>query len=62
LAVLSGAWGAWGAWGDFTHYRGRYHLERRGNWRFSVYQTGALPYFEVPERFIADYDGFVGAT
>jgi pimeloyl-ACP methyl ester carboxylesterase len=54
-------WLSHGVRGDFTDYRGRHWLEGRGNWRFSVYPTGALPYFELPERFIADYDGFVGA-
>jgi len=48
--------------GDFTDYRGRQWLEGRDNWCFTVYQTGALPYFELPERFIADYDGFLGAA
>jgi hypothetical protein len=47
--------------GDFTDYRGRRWLEARGNWRFSVYPTGALPFFELPEDFIADYDRFIGA-
>jgi len=53
-------WLSHGVRGDFTDYRGRRWLEARGNWRFSVYQTGALPFFEVPERFIADYDQFLG--
>lgn len=55
-------WMSHGVRGDFTDYRGRHHLERRGNWRFSVYHTGALPYFEVPGRFIADFDGFIGTA
>jgi hypothetical protein len=25
----------------------------------SVFPTGALPFFEVPERFIAEYDAFL---
>lgn len=54
-------WLSHGVRGDFTDYRGRRCLEARGNWRFSVYPTGALPFFELPERFIADYDGIIGA-
>jgi pimeloyl-ACP methyl ester carboxylesterase len=54
-------WLSHGVRGDFTDYRGRRWLEGLGNWRFTVYPTGALPYFELPERFIADYDGFMGA-
>jgi pimeloyl-ACP methyl ester carboxylesterase len=54
-------WLSHGVRGDFTDYRGRRWLEARGNWRFSVYPTGALPFFELPEQFIADYDRFMGA-
>ena len=52
-------WLSHGVRGDFTDYRGRRRLEALGNWRFSVYPTGALPYFELPGQFIADYDGFL---
>lgn len=55
-------WLSHGVRGDFTDYRGQRYLEGRSNWRFSVYQTGALPYFEVPERFIADCDAFIGTA
>lgn len=55
-------WLSHGTRGDFTDYQGRSWLEGRGNWRFSVYPTGALPHFELPERFIADYDDFLAAT
>jgi pimeloyl-ACP methyl ester carboxylesterase len=54
-------WLSHGERGDFTDYRGRRWLIGRDNWRFSVYPTGALPFFEVPERFIADLDAFLGA-
>jgi pimeloyl-ACP methyl ester carboxylesterase len=54
-------WLSHGVRGDFTDYRGRRWLEACGNWRFSVYPTGALPFFELPERFIADFDRFIGA-
>jgi len=52
-------WLSHGVRGDFTDYGGRRWLEGRGNWRFSVYATGALPFFELPERFVADYDRFL---
>jgi pimeloyl-ACP methyl ester carboxylesterase len=54
-------WLSHGVRGDFTDYRGQRHLEGRSYWRFSLYPTGALPYFEVPEQFIADFDGFIDA-
>jgi pimeloyl-ACP methyl ester carboxylesterase len=55
------AWLSHGIRGDFTDYRGQRWLEGRTNWRFTVYPTGALPFFEVTARFIADYDGFLGS-
>jgi pimeloyl-ACP methyl ester carboxylesterase len=55
-------WLSHGVRGDFTDYRGRRWFEGRANWRFSVFPTGALPYFELPERFVADFDGFLGAA
>ncbi len=55
-------WLSHGVRGDFTDYRGRRWLEVHGNWRFSVYPTGALPFFELPEPFIADFDGFIRAA
>ncbi len=48
-----------GVRGDFTDYRGQTLIEGRANWRVSVFPTGALPFFEVPERFIAEYDAFL---
>ena len=60
-ALTSPVWLSHGVRGDFTDYRGRRWLEGRSNWRFSVYPTGALPHFEVLDRFIADYDGFLAA-
>lgn len=44
-------WACHGTRGDFTDYRGKHHLAGRANWRFSVFEGGALPYFEHPEAF-----------
>ena len=55
-------WMSRGVRGDFTDYRGKEIVEMRPNWQFSVFPTGALPYFDRPERFCAEYDGFVGAA
>ena len=55
-------WMSHGVRGDFTDYRGRKIVEGRPNWQFSVFPTGALPYFELPERFCADYDRFLVAA
>jgi pimeloyl-ACP methyl ester carboxylesterase len=52
-------WMSHGTRGDFTDYRGKCWVEARPNWHFTVYPTGALPYFEVTELFCADYARFL---
>lgn len=52
-------WMSHGVRGDFTDYRGKTIVESRPNWRFSVFPTGAMPYFEIPSAFIAAYDTFL---
>ena len=52
-------WMSHGVRGDFTDYRSKTLVEQRPNWRFSVFPTGAMPYFEVPERFMPAFDGFL---
>lgn len=52
-------WMSHGVRGDFTDYRGRRWLEGRANWRFTVFPTGALPYFELPEQFFSGFDAFL---
>ena len=55
-------WMSHGVRGDFTDYRGKVIVEGRPNWTFSVFATGALPYFEVPEAFCSTYDQFLAGT
>jgi pimeloyl-ACP methyl ester carboxylesterase len=52
-------WVSHGVRGDFTNYRRKSEFAQRPNWSFSVFQTGALPHFEVGERFFAEYDAFL---
>lgn len=52
-------WMSHGVRGDFTDYRGKVIVEIRPNWQFSVFPTGALPYFEVPEDFCEAFDRFL---
>jgi len=59
-AVRSPVWASHGVRGDFTDYRGMARVPACAGWRRTVYQTGALPYFEVPEAFHADFDSFLG--
>lgn len=56
-------WASHGTRGDFTDYRWKTAL---AGWRWTVYEAGALPYFEHPETFdraLADFlDGPSAAT
>lgn len=51
-------WMSHGVRGDFTDYRGKVIVESRPNWQFTIFPTGALPYFEVPQDFCEAYDRF----
>ena len=44
-------WMSHGVRGDFVDYRGKERFANRGNWRFTVFDSGALPYFEHPQAF-----------
>jgi len=55
-------WMAHGVRGDFTDYSGKRIVESKPNWTIDVFQTGALPHFEVPEAFFAAYDRFLAAA
>lgn len=63
LSVYEGlqqpVWATLGTRGDFTDYRGRVHLEHRPNWRFTVLEGGALPYFEQPAAFDRAFAAFL---
>ncbi|MBU1357515.1 MAG: alpha/beta hydrolase [Gammaproteobacteria bacterium] len=52
-------WMSHGVRGDFTDYRGKVIVEARPNWQFSVFPTGALPYFELPDDFCNAFDRFL---
>jgi pimeloyl-ACP methyl ester carboxylesterase len=52
-------WMSHGIRGDFTDYRGKAIVEAQPNWSFTVFPTGALPYFETAERFDVAYDNFL---
>lgn len=54
-------WMSHGTRGDFTDYRGRHTVEGRPNWRFSVFPTGAMPYFEQPQAFLGELRAFLDA-
>ena len=52
-------WMSHGVRGDFTNYCWKETLKDKSNWHFTVYETGALPYFEILSDFSRDYDAFL---
>ncbi len=59
-ALTQPVWVSHGVRGDFKDFRGLALLARAPAWTVSVYPTGAMPYFELPQRFFADADRFFG--
>jgi pimeloyl-ACP methyl ester carboxylesterase len=49
-------WVSHGVRGDFTDYRALSIVAGRPNWRVTVMQSGALPYYEDAARFFAEFD------
>lgn len=58
-ALTLPVWMAHGSRGDFVDYRGKAAYASRPNWRFDVFETGALPFFEHPAAFMHRYDAFL---
>ena len=44
-------WMSHGVRGDFVDYRGKERFATHANWQFTVFDSGALPYFEYPQDF-----------
>jgi pimeloyl-ACP methyl ester carboxylesterase len=51
-------WMVHGTRGDFVDYRLKDVLALSSRWSFEVMQTGALPYFEQPQAFLAAWEQF----
>jgi pimeloyl-ACP methyl ester carboxylesterase len=60
-AIAQPVWASHGVRGDFTDYPGLERVRHKPNWRVTVYQTGAMPYFEQPAAFVAELKGFLQA-
>jgi len=60
-ALALPVWMSHGVRGDFTDYRGKGLVEGRPNWHFTVFQSGAMPYFEDLAGFCAAFDTFLSA-
>ena len=52
-------WMAHGVRGDFVNYKNKHAVEQLANWQVDVFQTGALPHFEVPDQFVQAYEAFL---
>ena len=52
-------WMGHGMRGNFTDFRAM-SLLRGFAWRFTVFPSGALPFFELPTQFAAELDKFLG--
>jgi pimeloyl-ACP methyl ester carboxylesterase len=52
-------WMCHGVRGDFTDYRAQHLLQGKANWQITRFETGALPYFEVPGPFKAGLDALL---
>lgn len=52
-------WMPHGDRGDFNDYSRTEPIESKSNWRITEYPTGALPYFEITDRFVSDYRHFL---
>ena len=61
-ALALPVWMSHGVRGDFTDYRGKDFVEKKPNWRFRVFETGAIPWFERREEFVAAYAQFLAAA
>lgn len=58
-AVSQPVWMSQGVRGDFVDFRGKGLVHGSGSWKTTVYQTGALPYFEVPSMFFQALEAFL---
>lgn len=52
-------WLTHGARGDFTDYGDTDNIDNLPNWQVQMFNSGALPYFELPDQFISLYDRFL---
>ena len=52
-------WVSHGQRGDFVNYTQLADFAKRNDWRVTVFDTGAMPYFELPDAFATAYDSFL---
>lgn len=58
-ALTQPVWMSHGVRGDFVDFTQTDGITEKPNWQVTVFDTGAMPYFEIPEQFIKAYDEFL---
>jgi len=58
-ALTQPVWLAHGSRGDFADFSRIDAISDKPAWQTSVFETGALPYFELPGRFIQTFEQFL---
>lgn len=55
-------WVPHGTRGDFRDFSEADWATQRDNWRFTPFESGALPHFELPAEFFGEYERFLGSN
>jgi pimeloyl-ACP methyl ester carboxylesterase len=58
-ALTLPVWMSHGVRGDFVDYSNKTQVQGRANWTIEVFDTGAMPHFEVEDAFVRSYDAFL---
>ena len=60
--LVQPVWMSHGMYGDFTDYEGKSMLRGLDHWPVTVFDSGALPFFEEPGDFFAAFSSFLQGT
>ena len=60
--LVQPVWMSHGMYGDFTDYQGKSMVPALDHWPVTVFDSGALPYFEEPGEFFAAFSSFIGTN
>jgi len=55
-------WSSHGVRGNFTDFRQQAIVKAKPNWRFTVFNTGAFPHFEISRSFCREYEDFLACV
>lgn len=57
--LVQPVWLSHGVRGDFVDFTRSEGIADQPNWKTTVFQTGAMPYFEILDDFVREYDQFL---